>query len=350
MAWSVLAEFAGAPRLERRSAMNSAHIHLMLNHVPMFGALAVTILCALALLRRQQGLARGGLLVAVLTAIVGVVVYLTGEPAEELVEDLPGVSEAVLETHEEVALVATVVLGAFGLLALVGLVAFRHGVTMGFARALLAASLVPLAAMAYTAYLGGQVRHSEIRPPGGSGEARDSRDDDDALRLGPSIALASPVPPWTSEVDTAALMPLSLREEHESLTRALEDATREPGRIGEAARKLAKLMRPHLAKEEALALPLLGVLRTVASGETPPDPDRFVGLAAALDIELPTMLEEHQAIAAAALALAEAARAGNRPEIAGFGEQLVRHAGTEEEITYPAAVLVGRYLSVTSDR
>ena len=29
--------------------MNPAHIHLMLNHVPLFGALAVTILCAVAL-------------------------------------------------------------------------------------------------------------------------------------------------------------------------------------------------------------------------------------------------------------------------------------------------------------
>lgn len=330
--------------------MNPAHIHLMLNHLPLFGALAVTILCALALVKRQQGLARGGLLVAVLTAIVGVVVYLTGEPAEELVEDLPGVSEAVLETHEEVALVAIVVLGAFGVLALIALLAFRHGIAMELTRALLVVSFVPLAAIVYTAYLGGQVRHSEIRPGGGGGEARESRDDDDALLSGPSIALAAPVSRWTSERDTAAPIPLSIREEHESLASALEDATGQPGRIGEAARKLADMMRPHFAKEEELALPLLGVLPTVASGETPPDPDRFVRLAAALDIELPTMLEEHHEIAAAAQALVEAARDGNRPEIAEFGEELVRHAGSEEEITYPAAVLVGRYLSVTSDR
>jgi hypothetical protein len=330
--------------------MNPAHIHLMLNHVPLFGALAVTILCAVALLRRQQGLARGGLVVAVLTAIVGLAVYLTGEPAEELVENLPGVSEAVLETHEEVALVATVVLGAFGILALIGLFAFRHGVTMGFTRALLAVSFVPLAAMAYTAYLGGQVRHSEIRPAGGSGETREIREDDDALRLGPSTALAATVSSWTSEPDTAVPVPLTIREEHASLARALEDAGRRPGRIGESARRLADVMRPHFAKEEELALPLLAVLRTVASGETPSDPERYVNLAAALDIELATMLEEHREIAAAARALVEAARAGKRPEIAEFGEHLLRHAGSEEEITYPAAVLVGRYLSVMSAR
>jgi uncharacterized membrane protein len=328
--------------------MNPAHIHLMLNHVPLFGALAAAVLFVVALVRRQQGLARGGLVVAVLTAIVALVVYLTGEPAEELVENLSGVSEAVLESHEEIALVATVVLGAYGLLALGGLVAFRHGVTMRVTRILMVLSLVPLAAIAYTAYLGGQVRHSEIRP--GGGEARQSRDADDALLPGPSIALAAPASYWISERDTAPAIPPSIRLEHESLAGALEDATRQPGRIGEAARNLADRMRPHFAKEEELALPLLGVLPIVASGETPPDPDRFVRLAAELDIELPTMLEEHQGIAAAAQALVVAARDGNRPDIAEFGEELIRHAGSEEEITYPAAVLVGRYLSVQPDR
>lgn len=144
--------------------MNAAHIHLMLNHVPLFGAAAVTILFVVALVLRQQGVARGGLVVALVTAAVAVVVYLTGEPAEELVENLPGISEAVMETHEEIALVATLVMGAFAVVALYGLVAFRHGVSMRFTRVLLVLSLFPLATMAYTAYLGGQIRHSEIRP------------------------------------------------------------------------------------------------------------------------------------------------------------------------------------------
>ena len=132
--------------------MNAAHIHLMLNHVPLFGAVAVTILLVVALFLRQQGVARAGLVVALLTALVAVVVYLTGEPAEELVENLPGISEAAMETHEEIALVATLVLGAFAIVALYGLFAFRHGVSMGFTRVLLILSLFPLATMAYTAY------------------------------------------------------------------------------------------------------------------------------------------------------------------------------------------------------
>jgi hypothetical protein len=143
--------------------MNAAHIHLMLNHVPLFGAAAVTILFGVALVLRQQSVARAGLVVALLAAAVAVIVYLTGEPAEELVENLPGISETALETHEEIALVATVVLGAFALVALYGLFAFRHGVSMRFTKFLLVLSFVPFAAIAYTSYLGGQIRHSEIR-------------------------------------------------------------------------------------------------------------------------------------------------------------------------------------------
>ena len=158
--------------------MSAAHIHLMLNHVPLFGALAVTILFGVALALRQQGVARAGLVVALLAAAVAVVVYLTGEPAEELVENLAGVSEPAMETHEEVALVATILLGAFALLALYALLAFRHGVSMRFTKLLLVLSLVPLAAVAYTSYLGGQIRHSEIRPAaaGASGTAATTGD------------------------------------------------------------------------------------------------------------------------------------------------------------------------------
>lgn len=184
--------------------MNPAHIHLLLNHVPLFGVLAVTILCAVALVRRQQGLARGGLVVALLTAIVALVVYLTGEPAEELVENLPGVSEAVLETHEEVALIATIVLGAYGVLALFSLFAFRHGVTMRFTRILLILSFLPLVAMAYTAYLGGQIRHSEIRP-----EAGDATGGSLPFGPGPSIALAASEEGWIAGRDTVDLIPPS---------------------------------------------------------------------------------------------------------------------------------------------
>ena len=57
---------------------------------------------------------------------VAVVVFLTGGPAEETVEKLPGFSESLTERHEEIALVATVLMAAFGALTLSALWVYRR--------------------------------------------------------------------------------------------------------------------------------------------------------------------------------------------------------------------------------
>jgi len=61
----------------------------------------------------------------------------------------------------------------------------------------------------------------------------------------------------------------------------------------------------------------------------------------ALRAELPRMLEEHMVIRAATIHLGELARAGNNAVVARLADQLLLHAQSEEELFYPAAVLVG---------
>ena len=154
--------------------MTPVHLHLLLNHLPVVGTILAMLILAYALLRRSAELTRVSLGLFVLLAVAGAVVYLTGEPAEEAVESLAGVSEAGIESHEEAALLATLLLGALGAVALVGLVAFRKraaGIPRGFAALALLLSLGPAAAMGYTANLGGQIRHTEIRSgPAATGE------------------------------------------------------------------------------------------------------------------------------------------------------------------------------------
>jgi hypothetical protein len=149
--------------------MSPVYLHLLLNHVPVIGTILVIVLLGYALLRRSTELVRVSLGMFVLLAFAGTVVYLTGEPAEELAEGLPGVSEAILERHEDAALVATLMLGSVGAVALGGLLAFRKrvaGIPRGFAAFALLLALVPAAALGYTANLVGQIRHTEIRPGG----------------------------------------------------------------------------------------------------------------------------------------------------------------------------------------
>jgi hypothetical protein len=65
-----------------------------------------------------------------------------------------------------------------------------------------------------------------------------------------------------------------------------------------------------------------------------------------LETELPHMLEQHGAIVSALERLASAAGEEGNLDAARFAEELIRHARTEEEVLYPAAILVGRYLKI----
>jgi glucan phosphoethanolaminetransferase (alkaline phosphatase superfamily) len=147
-----------------------AHIHLALNHVPVIGLLIVLLLLAVARLRASIELTRVSYGLLVLLAAAAVIVYLTGEPAEELIENLPGFSEALVEEHEEVALIATIGTGVLGLVALVGLMRFRPPriEPAWYGRGVLLLALLMGGVMMWTANLGGQIRHSEIRADRGA--------------------------------------------------------------------------------------------------------------------------------------------------------------------------------------
>ena len=103
--------------------------------------------------------------VFVIVALAAVPVYLTGEPAEDGVESLPGVSKPIIEQHEAAAGVALTGVVVLGVAALAGLIVFRRGrpLPVWFSVSSLAASLIVSGLMAWTANLGGQVRHTEIR-------------------------------------------------------------------------------------------------------------------------------------------------------------------------------------------
>jgi len=63
-----------------------------------------------------------------------------------------------------------------------------------------------------------------------------------------------------------------------------------------------------------------------------------------LEADMPAMLSEHKDIAAALKKLKDAATAENKPAGVRFAEHLAAHAQTEEEITYPTALLIGLYV------
>ncbi len=145
--------------------MNLTHLHLLLNHLPIVGSLCGLGLLAFALWRHSEDIKRAALGVLVISALVAIPAYLTGEPAEDGTRGLTGVSKSLIERHEEAAGVALGGVLTLGALGLVGLVWFRGKRPMPswFGGITLAGALIVSGLMAWTASLGGEVRHTEIR-------------------------------------------------------------------------------------------------------------------------------------------------------------------------------------------
>ena len=141
-------------------------------------------------------------------------------------------------------------------------------------------------------------------------------------------------------------IPQPLIAEHEELLAELQHATQAGGKTAEAAKAVAAVLHPHAVKEEKYALPPLGLLPALAKGEVTPDMAQVLPLTDKLKHELPQMLAEHKEIVAALERLKIAARAENHPEIESFAQALVQHAVTEEQVTYPTAILIGEYVKL----
>lgn len=139
-------------------------------------------------------------------------------------------------------------------------------------------------------------------------------------------------------------IPKPLQIEHQELHATLVKATKEPGAVGEAAREVARLLHPHFVREEEFALPPIALLADIALRGVTPQMAEVLPLTRRLRAELPAMLAEHERIVAALEKLRAAARGAKLAEYERFADALVLHAQTEEQVLYPAAILVGEHV------
>jgi uncharacterized membrane protein len=145
--------------------MNPAHLHIILNHIPVIGIPFSAALLAYGLLRKSEEVKKVSLMAFVVIAVLTIPTFLAGHAAEEMVEHLPGFSEQLIENHESAALtglIATLILGALSLAILLlsrRVTSVVRALTIG----LLIFSLAVGGWLAWTANLGGKIRHTEIR-------------------------------------------------------------------------------------------------------------------------------------------------------------------------------------------
>ena len=144
--------------------------------------------------------------------------------------------------------------------------------------------------------------------------------------------------------------PASLKREHEELHAELVAATKAGGKTAIAAQAVALALHPHFVKEEEYAMPPLGLLTLLAAGKIPPDGGAVIAMTDKLKQDLNHMLHEHKAIVVELHKLMEAAKSENKTVYVHLAEKIILHAQTEEEVLYPASMLIGEYLKLKAGR
>ena len=166
--------------------MNSAHWHLVVNHLPIIFPLVGVIVMITGLISKSETVRRTAYMIFAIGALSAIVAMSTGEGAEDTVEQISGISEDSIENHEEAAETFALLSYLLGGLSLLGLWAsfkeksFSHLVAIGT----LIFAFVVLFFGRNTGTTGGEIRHTEIRsdyiaPAGGHGEHEEREEHED---------------------------------------------------------------------------------------------------------------------------------------------------------------------------
>ena len=140
--------------------------------------------------------------------------------------------------------------------------------------------------------------------------------------------------------------PRSLKIEHQELHSDLSKIINLGGPIGKSAQKVADILHPHFVKEEEYATPPLGLLQSIVNDNLNAVTENTLIMTNKLKADLPIMEEEHKQIVNALRDLIEVAIKNNNTQVEKFAEKLILHANNEEEILYPASILIGEYLKL----
>ncbi len=141
------------------------HLHLVLNHFPVVGLVFCLALLGIGLVKNSAEVKLASLYMVIAVAVVALAAYFTGESAEELVEHMPDIKKAMIETHEDAGMLALALTELAGLLSIAALVSYRKSGELNpkLMNGLVAVCVVATLVIGYAANLGGQIRHTEIR-------------------------------------------------------------------------------------------------------------------------------------------------------------------------------------------
>ena len=145
--------------------MNGAHWHLVVNHLPIIFPIVGVIVMITGLISKSEAVKRTAFMIFIFGALASLIAMNTGEGAEELVENINGITENDIESHEEAAELFAMLSYILGGISLLGLWAsfkqktFSSLISIGT----LVFAFVLLFFAKQTGTTGGEIRHTEIR-------------------------------------------------------------------------------------------------------------------------------------------------------------------------------------------
>lgn len=144
--------------------MNLAHLHLLLNHFPIIGTLVGLGLFVISLVGKNDDFKRAALIIFAAMALLSLPTFFSGAGAQGAIDELPGVSNALISRHEGAAILALFFMELTGALSLAGL--WQSHKSSAPPRwnimAVLLLSLITVGLMARVGTTGGDIRHPEI--------------------------------------------------------------------------------------------------------------------------------------------------------------------------------------------
>lgn len=145
--------------------MSAAHLHLLVVHLPVVGCLSALVLLAIGEWRRSElvfQIACGFLLGCTVSAAAA---YYSGPEAYEQLETVLAAEKTLIEDHAVLGRAAFVGMVIVGVVALQALLQFLQDEKPArwLRWLLLALTLAMCALFAWTAHLGGLIRHVELR-------------------------------------------------------------------------------------------------------------------------------------------------------------------------------------------
>ena len=145
--------------------MNEAHFHLVVNHLPIVGILIGILVLVMGFILKKSEVKVTALGIFVFSALASIAAFYSGEGAEEIVERIPGISETLINQHEESAelfFTIVLILGAVSLGAMFLEIKKSKLSKFGFILVILLVLAAGVLAK-NVGTTGGEIRHTEIR-------------------------------------------------------------------------------------------------------------------------------------------------------------------------------------------